>query len=109
MSAEPKAALDALTDQAIAHLAAEQRKTDALTRVQADVARDLAGLLLTQFGDDHVLAGRVVVTTAQALSQMLMEMRGRIPEYQLATVMANVLAFAGERVVHHKATPGGAA
>ena len=100
-----KAALDALTDQAIAHLTAARREQDEITQVQVNVARDMAAVFLAQFGDDHVLAGRVIVMAAQAITQILRELRGQVPDYQLPGLMANVLAFTGEQVIHHD--PGG--
>lgn len=98
-----KPALDALTDQALAHLATERHNPDEVTQVQVTVARDMAAMFLAQFGDQPELAGRVIVMAAQAITQILREMRGQIPDYQLPGVMANVLAFAGEMVTHHDA------
>jgi predicted subunit of tRNA(5-methylaminomethyl-2-thiouridylate) methyltransferase len=95
-----KAALDALTDQAIAHLADAQRKHDAVTVVQRNVATDLADMLAVQFAGDTELAGRVAVSAAQALTHLVCEMRDDVPEYQLAPIMVNLLAFAGEQLTH---------
>lgn len=103
MTTMPKEALDAMTDQALAHLRKEQRKRDDLTQAQCTVAEDLAALFLTQFPGEHEFTGRVLVTAAQALTSLTVALRDLVPEYNVAPVMTNILGFAGERVAHHEA------
>jgi hypothetical protein len=94
-----KTALDALTDQAIAHLADQRRTADTFLRAQLPTAGDLAAMLRTQFADDLVLAGRVAVSCAQALSQIIRALpQIGLHECQVAPVAANMLAFAGEEL-----------
>ena len=51
-----KAELDKLTDDAIVYLGRQRRTRDRAVRAQLRMARDLAGLLRTQFPDDAALA-----------------------------------------------------
>ena len=95
-----KAELDKLTDDAIVHLGRQRRTRDRAVRAQLRMARDLAGLLRTQFPDDAALAGRIAVAISQAQSQFIRAFReDGVDERSIGPVAANLLAFAGEQLV----------
>lgn len=94
-----KPALDASTDQALAHLAAV-RQTTADPQIEATlpVADDLAALLAEQFPGDEEKAGRILMTAASALTALLEEFRTRpyLPERSITAALLNTLGFAAE-------------
>jgi hypothetical protein len=98
MEKKTKVQLDALLDQAMAHLAGQRCSRDPLIRAQLRPAQDLAGMLATQFPGELETAGRVAVVIAQAQTQLIREMRGRVKDRDIAPVIANLVAFAGEQL-----------
>ena len=95
-----KAELDKLTDDAIVYLGRQRRTRDRAVRAQLRMARDLAGLLRTQFPDDAALAGRVAVSISQAQAQLIRAMRqDGLDERSTSSLTSNLLAVAGEQLV----------
>ena len=101
-----KPELDALTDQAIAHIAAQRACPDPMIRAHLPMARGLAEMLRTMFPEDAPLAGRVAVASSQALSQIIRELQGVMRADSIGPVAANLLAFAGEQLTRE--APDGA-
>lgn len=96
-----RAALVAATDQALAELRAERQNPPSQLVPQLNLAAKTAEELTAQFGDDAELAGRVAVAASQALNAVLEgACLGGLPRRYAGPLILNVLAFAGELLVH---------
>ena len=97
----PKVALDAMTDQALAHVAAERRKRDdGRTRRSVAVAAEVAQVIAERFPDHLEIAGRAVMCASQMLSGIVIRLQdSQIDDSQVGPLVANIFAFAAEQVV----------
>lgn len=103
----PKTALDAMTDQALAHVAEHRRKrSDGVTRRSLAVADEVAQVIAEQFPEHREIAGRAVMCASQMLSGIVVRLQdGHAPDSQIGPLVANIFAFAAEQVVREAGEP----
>jgi hypothetical protein len=102
----PKTALDAMTDQCLAHVAAERRKrSDGVTRRSLVIADEVAQVIAEQFPEHREIAGRAVMCASQMLSGIVVRLQdAQADDSQIGPLVANIFAFAAEQVVREAGT-----
>lgn len=100
-----QAGLDALTDQAVTHIAAMRGDPGAAPAPLITAADEIATLLRAQFPGEPML-GRITVAVGQAAAGLANAL-DRLPGDQALMAVLNAVAFAGEGIVHER--PGGGA
>jgi hypothetical protein len=92
----PKAALDAMTDQALAHIRDHRDVSPGLVGAAAEVAAVIA----EQFRDDPVAAGRAVMCASQMMSGIVVRLQDmQAADDLIGPMVADIFAYAAEQVV----------
>jgi hypothetical protein len=97
VSGADRTALEAQTDQALAHLAATRGKGGRLTEITVGVARDFAAALRVQFPGRDRQNARVLAAAASMLAglESTLTERGAQPG-MTAPILLNVLGYAAD-------------
>ena len=96
----PKTALDAMTDQALAHVRDHRDDATAAPASLLAIADEVAAVLAAQFPGGQLIAGRAVMCASQMLAGIVVRLQdAQAPDCQIGPLVANIFAFAAEQVV----------
>ena len=101
----PRVTLDAMTDQALAHVRARRGDTASAPPALLAVAAEVAAVVAEQFPDDPERAGRVVMCVSQMLAGIVVRLQdAQTADGRLGPLVANIFAYAAEQVVREAGT-----
>jgi hypothetical protein len=99
-----KTALDAMTDQALAHVR-DCRDSAAFPALLA-IAATVASVITEQFRDDPATAGRAVMCASQMMAGIVVRLQDmQAADDLIGPMVADIFAYAAEQVVREAGSP----